>query len=348
VIAAALLSAIPAQATFPGKDGKIAFRGSDPNGTDLNFPPDIWVIEPDGSGMTNLTADDAAHPSWPTWSADGKKIAYTSVERPGFTTGQIWTMNADGTGKRQVTSVPPRTDFAAHPAWSPDGKQIAYNWSATLRVIKTDGSGDTGIVGNGFPDTAIHPTWSPDGKKIAFSGANFGDSRTGLWTVKPDGSDPIRICCDEGIFISKPDWSPDGKAILFRNPVGSFSARGYYRVSPDGSGLVKILSPTDPSAEEAAWSPNGTRIVFAQEVAGEARSLFTTSADGSGLSRLTGPHPLTDDTDPDWQPIPGPERSDFKNANQFCKAEQAFWGTEFAGPYGGGANAFGKCVSQNH
>ena len=52
---------------------------------------------------------------------------------------------------------------------------------------------------------------------------------------------------------------------------------------------------------------------------------------------------------PDWQPSPGPQRSDYKNAAQFCKAERDFLGdAAFTQKYGGGANAFGKCVSQNH
>jgi hypothetical protein len=51
----------------------------------------------------------------------------------------------------------------------------------------------------------------------------------------------------------------------------------------------------------------------------------------------------------DWQPIPGPRRSDYKNAAQFCKAERDFFGdAAFTSKYGGGANAHGKCVSQNH
>jgi len=41
----------------------------------------------------------------------------------------------------------------------------------------------------------------------------------------------------------------------------------------------------------------------------------------------------------------GPNPSDYKNSNQFCKAEQAFWGDQFASRYGGGSNAYGKCVS---
>jgi hypothetical protein len=47
----------------------------------------------------------------------------------------------------------------------------------------------------------------------------------------------------------------------------------------------------------------------------------------------------------DWLRATGPKREDYKNAAQFCKAERDFLGTAFAGRHGGGASAFGKCVS---
>jgi dipeptidyl aminopeptidase/acylaminoacyl peptidase len=53
----------------------------------------------------------------PRWSPDGRSIAYT-------TGGQIWTMDADGGGKRQVTRI---SSGAANPVWSPDGRWIAFN-----------------------------------------------------------------------------------------------------------------------------------------------------------------------------------------------------------------------------
>jgi hypothetical protein len=58
------------------------------------------------------------------------------------------------------------------------------------------------------------------------------------------------------------------------------------------------------------------------------------------------------DFNPDWQPLPGPQRSDYKNAAQFCQAERDFLGDPaFARKYsmkGNPANAFGRCVSRNH
>jgi hypothetical protein len=66
-----------------------------------------------------------------------------------------------------------------------------------------------------------------------------------------------------------------------------------------------------------------------------------TDSDGDGLGDACDP-----------TPFPGPQRSDYKNAAQFCKAEKAFLGTagfrhNYGGPKSNGANAFGNCVRSN-
>ena len=79
--------------------------------------------------------------------------------------------------------------------------------------------------------------------------------------------------------------------------------------------------------------------------------IFSIDPAGGDLTNLTSTSSDIDDYFPDWQPIPGPRRSDFKNAAQFCKAEGDFLGeSAFAQKYGAngnGSNAFGKCVSAN-
>ena len=128
-------------------------------------------------------------------------------------------------------------------------------------------------------------------------------------------------------------------------------------VNSDGTGLVFLTNNTEAdqfdafdTASSPAWSPDGTKIVFGaftREGPNTPR-LYIVNPDGGGLALLPLPSGLSA-ADPDWQPLVGPRRNDFKNAAQFCKAEGGFLGEgAFRQKYGGGSNAHGKCVSQNH
>jgi Tol biopolymer transport system component len=86
----------------------------------LNGPSNILKMNPDGSGVVNLSTNPTADDSAPVWSPDGKLIAFTS-NRDGLS--QIYVMNADGSGLRRV-SLGDAADFS--PSWSPDGNWIAF------------------------------------------------------------------------------------------------------------------------------------------------------------------------------------------------------------------------------
>ena len=77
--------------------------------------------------------------------------------------------------------------------------------------------------------------------------------------------------------------------------------------------------------------------------------LETIRPDGNGRSTLARLDELYNLYEPDWQALPGPQRSDYKNASHYCKALHEFLGDEvFRARFGGAANAHGKCVSANH
>lgn len=65
---------------------------------------DIYSMNPDGSGVTNLTETERVSESFPSWSPDGRRIAAVACRE--CTTSDIYVMNADGTGVTRITNDP--------------------------------------------------------------------------------------------------------------------------------------------------------------------------------------------------------------------------------------------------
>ncbi len=161
-----------AEAAFPGANGKIAYNDWD---TSTNhYEGDIYVVNPDGTGRTNLTnAVYSEFNTEPAWSADGTRIAFVHRSAEPYATKQIYVMNADGSGK---TNLSQNSVDNANPTWSPDGTKIAFISSGGLWVMNSDGSGKRLISS----ESVRSPSWSPDGTQIAverFGGATAGATR---------------------------------------------------------------------------------------------------------------------------------------------------------------------------
>jgi hypothetical protein len=143
-----------------------------PDGTHIAFVSDrdgndeIYVMNADGSGQTNLTHNVARDYS-PAWSPDGAHIAFVSY-RDG--NDEIYVMNADGSDVNRLTATTTNADY---PAWSPDGTRIAFRRDyGEIYVMNADGSGQTNLTHNTSGGTIDTPSWSPDGARIAFRGDN--------------------------------------------------------------------------------------------------------------------------------------------------------------------------------
>ncbi|HEX7335022.1 MAG TPA: hypothetical protein VF290_26205 [Pyrinomonadaceae bacterium] len=127
----------------------------------------IFVMRTDGTERRDLTPDNHRH-SWPRWSPDGQRIAFTSRRTGDY---ELWIMNRDGSGLRQLT----QSGGGHYSPWSADGSMIAYS----IHTPKNDGvviHPDKGWSEQKFNYLAALGeaslsfegwSWSADGKKLA-------------------------------------------------------------------------------------------------------------------------------------------------------------------------------------
>lgn len=291
VLALAMLqSSERAQATFPGKDGRIAFSqiSDDPDGS--GFCNSIWSAAANGSGSKRLTGG-CSFDDEPSWSADGKRIAFAQDER-------IYTMSRRGDDFERVTKgkrFGGKKFFDHNPSWSPDGKRIVFWRGATrgprILSVKPNGSDLTEIIG--FASSGVHgidPVYSPDGEFIAFAGID-ADNREAIYLIRPDGSD-LRAVTVPGKDVQEPDWAPNGERIVFAGQAGGFEL---FSVRPDGTGLDKLTNKSG-NPFSPVYSPDGSRIAFSNS--GE---LSTIPAGGGKPKTILKKTTKFGDVNPSWQ-----------------------------------------------
>ena len=179
----------------------------------------LFVIDADGSGLVRLT--DCAPPGcgedWdPAWSPDGSKIVFTRLGKGPLDQGtiQLYLVNADGSGLRQLADLP---GYAETPAWSPDGRRIAFDLQdengQRIEVIDADGSHRSVILQEPPGSGPGAPAWSPDGSRIAFVMAG-AEGNPDIFVMNADGSHATRLTTDPSPDVD-PVWSPDGSKIAF-------------------------------------------------------------------------------------------------------------------------------------
>jgi RNA polymerase sigma factor (sigma-70 family) len=291
--------------TWSPDGSRIAFTGFD--GKDLG----IFVVNADGTGLTELFSEHGWVAEYPAWSPDGTKIAFNKwADQPDIAgcdpestcESQIYLMNPDGTGVTKLTDVP---EGGSRPAWQPvpvttvgptptqittpaapqpaSNGLIAFGEGTGIYTMNQDGRGLTLLQDPGAV-AYYDPQWSPDGTKIAFygyprgGGSGYGGGADyDILVMNTDGSGLTNLTTSpadvkSGFSQMIPVWSPDGTKIAYDGDDG------LYVMNADGSDQTRISAGQDPS-----WSPDGTRIAFE----GPGGAIWSVAPDGSGLAQLT-------------------------------------------------------------
>lgn len=280
VVAAGVLAVTalvaPALATFKGSNGRLLYQGI------VGEHEQLFTVKPDGSGVRQLTDFSDSDAINASWSPDSKKIAF--LRAWGQNKWRVYTMNADGSGKREFHRT-----LRGTPAWLPDGKHLLLLKNLTWTIVNANGGAprDAGIPGT----HGDSPCVLPDGKRVAMT-ATLGrkDGKAAI-VVARIGRGPQRIqrITPWQSLAAKIDCSPNGSKILFSAPqFGPPRSSNVFVVNADGSGLRQLTHSRGGKINNGAnsWSPDGRKISFFSNRDG-VYGVYTMNANGTGVKKLT-------------------------------------------------------------
>ena len=303
IITAGWLAAVPAA---NAAKGQIAFTSSRTGNRE------IFVMNDDGSHPRQLTDFRTLRPGdpWklgetydsnPTWSPDGKRIAFVSTSSLEPEKSMVYSMTAKGAGFKELLAINVRLMDVS---WSPDGKWMLAGGVHRIYLLNISGHQYRELkVFNG--GGVMNPVWSRDGKKIYFIAAMADTEAYQTYVMDIDSSQNISnikklTSMKYPQSIGDLAISPDGKKIAFaRNETG----RTYLMAIMDADGSnMRSLTPPGDNYGDPTWSPDGGRIAFDYAPDGTVgeNNIYVMDPNGSNKALLTTTG--KGEIEPEWSP----------------------------------------------
>lgn len=245
----------------------------------------IWSLETGGSSrdVTQVTTGFADGRGGIAPLSDGR-VAYLTRNGDGFS---IWTMNADGSNRKQLTTDPPTIEELRAP---PDGSFFVFSakldgWNHLHRV-KSDGSGLQQLTFGESWD--LDSTVSPDGKWIVYDSRVYkdGEERSSLWKISSTGGEAVKLTDEQCVT---PHFSPDGASVscvaAYWKSISIFSVE-------TGAQTATLPTEDNPILNVGArWTPDGRSLAYivssnlvgnirVQPITGEPSRLLTDFQNG--------------------------------------------------------------------
>jgi TolB protein len=237
---------------------------------------EVYISDYDGANQRRITVGRNLN-NTPTWSPDGRAIAYTSW-RGGFMDIYVSRIY-EGTLSTPAKGTPGAQNYL--PMYSPDGTRIAFtsnrDGNPEIYVINADGSGLRRLTNH--PGIDVTPTWSPTGTQIAFTSDRGGVPS--VYVVGVDGLGLRRLTFE---YSDRATWSP---APLNEIAFAARTGPGYdIKVLNLAGGEIRQITFGEGSNESPSWAPNGRHLAFTSTRAGRTQ-VFTVDLDGRNVRQLT-------------------------------------------------------------
>lgn len=237
----------------------------------------IWLApKANSTQATQLLRGKSEGSNGLSWTPENRILYASEING----TMEIWTMDASGNNRRQLTSG----SLEDHsPEMSPDGRYIVYSsrqsadGEANIWRMDRDGRNRLQLT-NGIGE--YEPHFSPDSRWVFYTRWN-DNRRSSVWKVSINGGQPVQLTI-EGKANPSAAISPDGKLLAFYYRGDEVERKKIEIVPFDGGPLGQSVKTFDipHTAHALKWTRDGRGLTFANSVDGVGNVWYLPCEDG--------------------------------------------------------------------